>query len=76
MAQSSRRLRESDARTQLALLLLAFAVPLLVTKLVASWGTAVSFGGFGFMAALLFVLLVMDGRQTTETDRSTGVSKH
>jgi hypothetical protein len=62
MPQSSRRIGDGDARTQLAVLVLAFVLPLLVTRLFASWGTAVSFAGFGFMAALLFVLFVMDRR--------------
>ena len=60
MPQPSPRIGYSDARPQLAALILGFVLPMLLTRLFASWGTAVSFGGFGFMAALLFVLFVMD----------------
>jgi hypothetical protein len=63
VARTGRPLHGTDARVQLAVLVLGFAIPLLVTRLVASWGTAVSFGGFGFMAALLLVLFVMDTRR-------------
>ena len=40
MAQSSPRIGDSDARTQLAVLVLGFVLPLLVTRLFASIGLA------------------------------------